>query len=72
MCVHVEREYSAFTFLLPPFLSTMQSARIKLWATEPEIDEELAEVDIGLAIGSYGQNGMYDDSTLIDGNLDRL
>lgn len=40
----------------------MQSARMQLWAAEPEIDEDLAEVDIGLALGSYGQNGLYDES----------
>jgi translation initiation factor 3 subunit L len=31
-----------------------------LWAAE-EIDEDLQDVDLSLAIGNYGQNGMYDD-----------
>jgi hypothetical protein len=33
--------------------------RVRLWITE-EIDEELG-VDVNLAIGNYGQNGLYDD-----------
>jgi translation initiation factor 3 subunit L len=35
-----------------------------LWAAE-EIDEDLQDVDLTLAIGNYGQNGMYDDGALL-------
>lgn len=31
-----------------------------LWAAE-EIDEDLQDVDLSLAIGNYGQDGTYDD-----------
>jgi translation initiation factor 3 subunit L len=37
----------------------MSQPRVSLWATE-EIDEDL-QVDVNLAIGNYGQNGLYDD-----------
>jgi hypothetical protein len=37
----------------------MSQPRASLWATE-EIDEDL-QVDVNLAIGNYGQNGLYDD-----------
>jgi phosphatidylethanolamine-binding protein (PEBP) family uncharacterized protein len=33
--------------------------RMPLWAAEAEIDEDLHDVDLNLAIGNYGQN-MYD------------
>ncbi|KAI0055971.1 hypothetical protein BV25DRAFT_1814887 [Artomyces pyxidatus] len=39
----------------------MSQPRMGLWATE-EIDEELQDVDVNLAIGNYGQNGMYDEA----------
>jgi hypothetical protein len=39
---------------------TMSQQRMALWAAE-EIDEDLQDVDLSLAIGNYGQNGMYDD-----------
>lgn len=39
----------------------MSQPRVSLWATE-EIDEDL-QVDVNLAIGNYGQNGLYDDGT---------
>lgn len=32
-----------------------------LW--EADFEEELQDVDVNLAIGSYGQNGLYDDGT---------
>ncbi|KAF8483423.1 eukaryotic translation initiation factor 3 subunit 6 [Russula ochroleuca] len=38
----------------------MSQPRASLWATE-EIDEDL-QVDVHLAIGNYGQNGLYDDA----------
>lgn len=34
-----------------------------LW--EADFEEELQDVDVNLAIGSYGQNGLYDDGTPI-------
>ncbi|TFY78189.1 hypothetical protein EWM64_g5825 [Hericium alpestre] len=39
----------------------MSSQRMALWAAE-EIDEELHDVDVNLAIGNYAQNGLYDDA----------
>ncbi len=41
----------------------MSQPRASLWAAE-EIDEDL-QVDVHLAIGNYGQNGLYDDSPYI-------
>jgi translation initiation factor 3 subunit L len=41
----------------------MSQPRASLWATE-EIDEDL-QVDLHLAIGNYGQNGLYDDGPYI-------
>jgi translation initiation factor 3 subunit L len=38
----------------------MSQQRMALWAAE-EIDEDLQDVDLSLAVGNYGQNGMYDD-----------
>lgn len=38
----------------------MAQQRMPLWAAE-EIDEDLQDVDLSLAIGNYGQNGIYDD-----------
>ncbi|KAH9920030.1 eukaryotic translation initiation factor 3 subunit 6 [Epithele typhae] len=38
----------------------MSQQRKALWETD--IDEELQDVDLNLAIGSYGQNGLYDDA----------
>lgn len=38
------------------------SQRVQLWAAEAEMDEDLNDVDLNLAIGNYAQNGgMYDD-----------
>lgn len=42
----------------------MPQPRASLWATE-EIDEDL-QVDVNLAIGNYGQNGLYEDGTAMD------
>lgn len=38
----------------------MAQQRKALW--ESDLDEDLHDVDLNLAIGSYGQNGLYDDS----------
>jgi len=38
----------------------MSQQRLSLWAAD-EIDEDLHDVDVSLAIGSYAQNGLYDD-----------
>lgn len=37
----------------------MAQQRKALW--EADLDEDLHDVDLNLAIGSYGQNGLYDD-----------
>ena len=38
------------------------SQRVPLWAADAEMDEDLNEVDLNIAIGSYGQNGgTYED-----------
>jgi translation initiation factor 3 subunit L len=42
----------------------MSQPRVSLWATE-EIDEDL-QVDVNLAIGNYGQNGLYEDGRVMD------
>ena len=39
----------------------MAQQRKALW--EADLDEDLQDVDLNLAIGSYGQNGLYDDGT---------
>ncbi|ETW75468.1 hypothetical protein HETIRDRAFT_482200 [Heterobasidion irregulare TC 32-1] len=39
----------------------MAQQRMALWAAE-EINEELHDVDVNLAIGNYGQSGSYDDA----------
>ena len=38
---------------------TMAQQRTALW--EADLDEDFHDVDLNLAIGSYGQNGLYDD-----------
>ena len=43
---------------------------MELWNAEQDIDDELADVDLNLAIGSYGQS--YDDgiqSSVLSGHL---
>ena len=41
------------------------SQRVPLWAAEAEMDEDLNEVDLNLAIGNYGQNGeLFDEGEL--------
>ena len=36
-------------------------AQRKVW--EADLDEDLQDVDVNLAIGTYGQNGLYEDGT---------
>ncbi|KAH8110963.1 eukaryotic translation initiation factor 3 subunit 6 [Phellopilus nigrolimitatus] len=36
--------------------------RMPVWATDVELDEELQDVDLSHALGSYVQNGVYDDA----------
>ncbi|KAI8970564.1 eukaryotic translation initiation factor 3 subunit 6 [Trametes punicea] len=38
----------------------MSQQRKALW--EADLDEDLQDVDLNLAIGTYGQNGLYDDA----------
>jgi hypothetical protein len=38
------------------------TARMDLWNAEQDVDDDLADVDLNLAIGSYGQT--YDDGAL--------
>lgn len=38
------------------------AVRMDIWNAEQDIDDDLAEVDLNLAIGSYGQT--YDDGAL--------
>lgn len=44
----------------------MSQQRMALWAAD-EIDEDLQDVDLSLAIGNYGQNGQYDDGEAPEG-----
>ena len=37
----------------------MSQYRKSLW--EADLDEDLQDVDLNLAIGNYGQSGLYDD-----------
>lgn len=39
----------------------MAQQRMALWAAEADIDEDLQDVDLSLALGNYGQNGTYDE-----------
>ena len=39
----------------------MAQQRTALW--EADLDEDFHDVDLNLAIGNYGQNGLYDDGT---------
>lgn len=40
----------------------MAQQRKALW--ESDLDEDLHDVDLSLAIGTYGQNGLYDDGKI--------
>jgi translation initiation factor 3 subunit L len=33
-----------------------QQQRMPLWAAEAQIDEDMQDVDLNMAIGNYGQN----------------
>ena len=52
-------EISADDLRLPS--NTMAQQRTALW--EADLEEDFHDVDLNLAIGSYGQNGLYDDGT---------
>ena len=39
----------------------MAEQRMTYWAAEAEVDEDLEGVDLNLAIGSFGQTGLYED-----------
>lgn len=45
--------------------------RMPLWAAEQEIDEDMHDVDLNLAIGNYGQN-VYDQGPSIRGSVLRV
>jgi hypothetical protein len=45
----------------------MAQQRTSLW--EADLDEDFHDVDLNLAIGNYGQNGLYDDGTMARGTL---
>ena len=40
---------------------TMAEQRMTYWAAEAEVDEDLEDVDLNLAIGSFGQTDLYQD-----------
>jgi len=46
---------------------TMSQPRASLWVTE-EIDDDL-QVNVDLAMGNYGQNGLYEDGAYIRSNF---
>lgn len=39
----------------------MAEQRLTYWAAEAEVDEDLEDVDLNLAIGSFGQTSLYED-----------
>jgi len=39
----------------------MAEQRMTYWAAEAEVDEDLEDVDLNLAIGSFGQTDLYED-----------
>lgn len=39
----------------------MAEQRVTYWAAEAEVDEDLEDVDLNLAIGSFGQTDQYED-----------
>ena len=39
----------------------MAEQRVAYWAAEAEVDEDLEDVDLNLAIGSFGQTDLYED-----------
>lgn len=38
-----------------------EQQRMTYWAAEAEVDEDLEDVDLNLAIGSFGQTDLYED-----------
>ena len=40
----------------------MAQQRTAVW--EADLDEDFHDVDLNLAIGTYGQNGLYEDGEL--------
>ncbi|KAL0958932.1 hypothetical protein HGRIS_014248 [Hohenbuehelia grisea] len=47
----------------------MAQQRMALWAAEADIEEDLQDVDLSLAIGNYGQNA-YDDALIQPPQID--
>ena len=47
--------------LLKISLKTMAEQRMTYWAADAEVDEDLEDVDLNLAIGSFGQTDLYED-----------
>ncbi len=45
------------------FLPGENAMATRMWNTDADADDELADVDVNLAIGNYGQGGLYDDGT---------
>lgn len=39
----------------------MAEQRMTYWAAEAGVDEDLEDVDLNLAIGSFGQTDIYED-----------
>lgn len=39
----------------------MAEQRMTYWAAEAGVDEDLEDVDLNLAIGSFGQTDLYED-----------
>lgn len=47
----------------------MSAQRVALWAAEPDLDDEINDVDIPLAIPSYPSTDIYDDPALDESAL---
>ena len=45
----------------PESPTTMAEQRMTYWAAEAGVDEDLEDVDLNLAIGSFGQTDLYED-----------
>ena len=48
----------------------MSQHRKALWEADP--DEDLQDVDLNLAIGNYGQSGLYDDGMFLNTALSSI
>ena len=46
--------------------------RQPLWAADTDIEDDLQDVDFNMAMGNYGQNGMYDDGKSKQSTVDRI